>query len=163
MYPPQALYQRRADEPLFNSSWFYTFRNQEHPDEYLSAGTNEDLSGRVSMTGEYASANWQIFSQSGLYFIRNYERGASKQLGFTAASNTAPLLYGKNGSIGQQWQITKVGDLYRFENALSDVGAVLAVEAGTASPGMKSGTRGGLWNVTMNPRYNTRTLWRGLD
>ena len=92
MLATQSRRARRAEESLFDPKNFYTFINPTIPDWTLSSGINQRMNGDINMTkcNTYSSENWQLFYQSGRYFIRNYDYAASWQLGLTKDSKIVP-------------------------------------------------------------------------
>ena len=152
---------RRDDAPSFDSKMFYTLRNPNAPTGSLSSGIYTDTNGAINMTldGSLSSENWQLFFQSGRYFIRNYDYGAKWQLGITEESRSIPKLYERSGSVSQQWRLLKVGDGWHLVNELWGEGTVFALPRGWLVPAMRSEMDGATWNITSNPRYVKGSLW----
>jgi hypothetical protein len=145
---------RRDGTPAFDSKMFYTLRNANAPKNALSAGIYTDTNGAINMTGfgAYSSENWQLFFQSGRYFIRNYDYGANWQLGITEESRSIPKLYKRSGSISQQWTINSVAGGWELVNGLWGEGTVFALPKDWLIPAMRSEKDGEAWNITSNPR-----------
>jgi hypothetical protein len=145
---------RRDDAPAFDPKMFYTLSPFAQPKSSLSAGISPSPNGAVNVTalGAYSSENWQLFSQSGRYFIRNYDYGATWQLGVTDDNRSVPKLYPRSGSINQQWTLNTVDGGFELSNGLWGSGAVFAFPSGSSLPAMRSEPGGGVWNITSNPR-----------
>jgi hypothetical protein len=67
---------------------------------------------QMTQWGAYSSENWQLFFDSGIYFIRNYDYGADWQLGVTEdnRSDSEPSLLNSSGALGMQWNLSQWGD-----------------------------------------------------
>ncbi|KAF2203141.1 hypothetical protein GQ43DRAFT_282689 [Delitschia confertaspora ATCC 74209] len=116
--------------PPFDSKAFYTLHNTLSPHKTISSGLNRSTNGTINTTTEetYSSSeNWQLFYQSGRYFLHNYDYGPEFQLGVTKDSWTVPRLIPRSGALGQQWNIErwddgeeegKGGSVWRLTNAL---------------------------------------------
>jgi hypothetical protein len=145
---------QRDDAPAFDSKMFYTFSPVTLPQYSLSAGIFTTTNGAINLTalGGLSSENWQLFSQSGRYFIRNYDYGAKWQLGLTDDSRSVPKLYPRSGSINQQWTLNMVDGGWELVNGLWGTGTVLSLPQGWPIPAMRSEPGGGVWNITSNPR-----------
>jgi hypothetical protein len=146
---------RRQDAPSFDSTMYYTLNNLVLPKFTLSAGisgggTNALIN--VTTYSDYSSENWQLFSQSGHYFIRNFDYGAKWQLGLTEGDKNIPKLYPRSGGIAQQWTLNKVDGGWEIGNGLLGPGVLLAMPNGWSVPSMRSGNDGTVWNITSNPR-----------
>lgn len=146
---------RRDEAPAFDPKLFYTFSNPTAPQKSLSAGMARDSKGATKMTdfGSLSSENWQIFFQSGRYFIRNYDYGASMQLGLTDDNKNVPKLYPRSGSLSQQWTVSQVNGGWQLVNGLLGPGRELTLPSGWDAPGMINDDSGMVWNITGNPRY----------
>ncbi|KAF1841720.1 uncharacterized protein K460DRAFT_171952 [Cucurbitaria berberidis CBS 394.84] len=143
-----------SSTPDFDSKTFYTFSNPSLTNYSLSAGIFLDTNGAINMTtsGAYSSENWQIYSQGGRYFIRNYDYGPEFQLGLTAQSRGIPMLYRRSGGLGQQWSIMKKDDGWEFTNGLLGNGTGMAVPLqGFVGIAMQASSRGRTWKITQNP------------
>jgi hypothetical protein len=147
-------YSRRDEASAFDSKMFYTFNNPTLSQYSLSAGIYTDTNGAINMTaaGGLSSENWQLFFQSGRYFIRNYDYGAKWQLGLTDDSRSVPKLYPRSGSTSQQWTISKVDGGWEMVNGLWGKGTVFALPKDWPIPAMRSEAEGSAWNITANPR-----------
>jgi hypothetical protein len=150
------LPHRRDDAPpSFDPKNYYTLSNPTQPDLSLSAGTNQDSNGAISMTpfSKRTSENWQIFTQSGRYFIRNFDYGSKSQLGATKDALDKPKLLPSDGTVGQQWTIVKVEGGWQLSNGLWRNSTALALGTGWTSPGsLASGEGGGVWGIDINIR-----------
>ena len=138
--------------PDFDSQSFYTIHNSAAPDRTLSAGYKW-TNGSVTM-GKYttlSSENWQLYFQEGCYFIRNRDY-PSLQLGLTQNDRTVPVLMQKNGSIGQQWGISKTSGGWYFMNRLLGNGSYLALTATNKALAMSPSEQGSVWDIMSNPR-----------
>ncbi|KAH8698103.1 hypothetical protein GQ44DRAFT_694239 [Phaeosphaeriaceae sp. PMI808] len=151
MLATRSRYARRDDKSDFDPKRFYRFGNSILANNTLSAGAFADSKGVVSMaqTGSFSSENWQIFSQSGRYFIRNYDFGAKMQLGMSE-DNINVKMYLRNGSLQQQWLINKVDGGWELVNGLLGPGTTLILPSGWKAPVMRSDNQGGVWNITEN-------------
>lgn len=151
----QLLHQRRRDAPpTFNSTMYYKLSNVNRPGAVLSAGVFQDTQGALNMTlssDTLTSENWQLFYQSGRYFIRNFDYGAGYQLGLTSNSESWPRLYPRNGKVEQQWSIQPVDGGYELVNGLWGNGTSLNIPKTWLMPAMNSDTSGRAWNITANP------------
>lgn len=145
---------RRDDSPAFDSRMFYTLNNLNLPRYTLSAGMYTESNGAINLTdyGSLSSENWQLFFQSGRYFIRNYDYGAKWQLGLTEDSRTVPKLYPRSGSISQQWTLNKVNGGWEMVNELWGAGTAFALPRNWPMAAMRSEPDGTVWNITSNPR-----------
>jgi len=145
---------RRDDAPAFKPKEYYTIRNPNSATNSLSAGFQMDTNGGIRMVSfnTTSSENWQLFFQSGRYFIRNWDYGARWQLGLTEESRSIPKMYPRNGSLSQQWRISRSGDGWRLVNELWGDGTVFAQPVGWEVPAMRSEMDGATWNITVNPR-----------
>jgi hypothetical protein len=151
---------RRQEASSFDPRMYYTLNNLVLPLFTLSAGyadpsseSASDFSLRkinVTAYGTYSSENWQLFPQSGRYFIRNYDAGSVYQLGIEGRDSTGPQLLPRSGSISQQWTLTEVNGGWEMRNELLGSGSVLAMPRGWSIPVMNSGTDGAVWNITSN-------------
>ncbi|OAL05798.1 hypothetical protein IQ06DRAFT_289884 [Phaeosphaeriaceae sp. SRC1lsM3a] len=146
-------HDRRDDSSAFNSREFYLLQNYNMPGYGLGAGVYTNSNGEVKF-GEamsLSSENWQLFFQSGRYFIRNWDYGANWQLGLTEDSRSIPRLYPRSGSVGQQWTLNKVNGGYEMINGLWGPGTTFALPQGWPMAAMRSEADGAVWNITNNP------------
>ena len=120
----------------------------------MSTGLQYTVATSVNMTQAQtftSSENWQIYSQSGRYFIRNYDAGSQVQLGLTTTSRTVPQLLPRSGDLGQQWFLTLRQDgTWRVSNALVGNQTSLGVSTGNTVPGMDTNENDGHWNIGIN-------------
>jgi hypothetical protein len=113
----------------------------------------------VAMTpaGQHGSENWQLFLQSGRYFIRNHDYGAQLQLGLAEDNLSTLMLYPRSGSVSQQWVIDPVPGGWRLSNGIYGTATVLSLPSGGSTvPGMQREGAGETWNIISNPRYAIR-------
>lgn len=145
---------RRDDSPAFDPRSFYTVNNLNLPGQSLGAGISKDTVGDVDIRAYNTSSseNWQFFFQSGRYFIRNWDYGSELQLGVTAESQSTPRLYPRNGTLSQQWTLTKIDGDWQMTNGLLGEGLKYALQKNWAVPAMRSEADGTVWNITINPR-----------
>ena len=141
------------DSP-FDSTQYYRFFNDVSPGNTISSGNSEDTDGQISMTPEQSttsSENWQLFSQSGIYFIRNHDYGPHYQLGVSDANRSVPSLMSRSIDPGQQWLLTQRSDgSWRVANVLLGNSSSLALTVGNDVPGMQPSDSGGHWDVQIN-------------
>jgi hypothetical protein len=149
---------RRDSTSSFDPKMYYSLSNPSLSGSALSFGPVNGTAKPVVMTDfkKFGTENWQLFFQSGRYFIRNRDYGAGWQLGFTGAEvkPSVPKLYPRNGSISQQWTIDQVAGGWRLGNVLMGADMVFALPNGWAVPAMRSAndTDGGLWNIGQNTK-----------
>jgi hypothetical protein len=152
---------RRDDAPAFDPKMFYRLTPNTRPKDTLSAGTFTDSKsygnqGVVSMntTAASSSENWQIYYQSGRYFIRNYDWTPDWQLGLSDDSIDTPKMYYASGKMSQQWTINKVDGGWALMNGLSVDGSFLSSPSDlpNGGPVMKRESSGQVWNITANLR-----------
>jgi hypothetical protein len=146
---------RRQDTSSFDSKMFYTLNNLALPGYTLNAGwTDGNPQALVNVTKyrDYSSENWQLFYQSGRYFIRNYDYGAGWQLGLADGDKNAPKMYARSGSVAQQWTVKQVDGGWEIGNELLGSNSVLGMPKGWSLPAMRTGEKdGAVWNITSNP------------
>lgn len=144
----------RDDSPDFDSREFYTIKIPNIPGGGLNAGNSKDTNGgvRLDKVSKTSSENWQLFFQSGRYFIRNYDYGPRYQLGVTEEDRTSPRLYRTSGSVTQQWTLSKVNGGWEIGNELWGAGARYTLPPDSAQPLMRMETDGSPWNITINFR-----------
>jgi hypothetical protein len=134
----------------FNAKNYYRFFNSIYPNNTISAGLFYAVNGPINMTTSEtfsSTENWQIFYQSGLYFIRNYQAGAAIQLGLTADDLSVPRLLNSSGDLGQQWKLNQWSDgTWRMTNMLVSNSSSLGIARGGATvPAMDSSDADGHW------------------
>lgn len=139
----------------FNPRFYYRFFNDELDGTTMAVGQSPTVNTTVNMTTEQvttSSENWQIFSQSDVYFIRNYQGGAELQLGLTSDSPTLPRLLNRSGALGQQWALNKWDDgTWRMTNMLVGNSTALGIAgAGDTQPAMDSSEGDEHWNISIN-------------
>jgi hypothetical protein len=144
---------RRADSPLFDNGNYFTFHNTIDSANSLSSGQLQNTKGNISMTtsGARSSENWQLYYQQGRYFIRNYDYLGTWQLGLTEDSKVVPKLLPRDGSLGQQWTLTKQDDgNFRFINGLLGNDSALGLVTGNTVPAMQIAGKGTGWTILPN-------------
>ncbi|KAH4041739.1 hypothetical protein HBI09_003890 [Parastagonospora nodorum] len=101
---------RRSDATHFEPGVYYTLSNTNLSGMALSFGSSVPGNETIVMTRykQVGSENWQLFFQSGRYYIRNRDYGAGWQLGFESGKETSPKMYARSGSVSQQWTIDLV-------------------------------------------------------
>jgi hypothetical protein len=138
----------------FNSKNYYRFFNSVYPNHTISEGLIYSVNGSVNMTiSETFSSteNWQLFYQSGLYFIRNYQSGSALQLGLTADDLSVPRLLNSSGDLGQQWKLNQFSDgTYRITNGLLSNSSSLGIGPGDTVPAMDTSDGDGHWDISIN-------------
>lgn len=145
---------RRDDSPDFDAQEFYTIKIPNNPGGGLNAGNSKNTNGgvRLEQVSKTSSENWQLYFQSGRYFIRNYDYGPRYQLGVTEEDRLSPRLYRTSGSISQQWTLHQVSGGWEMGNELWGTGARFALPPDSATPSMRQETDGSPWNITINFR-----------
>lgn len=145
---------RRDDSPDFDSREFYTIKIPNIPRGSLNAGNSKDTNGDIKLDqiSTTSSENWQLFFQSGRYFIRNYDYGPRYQLGLTEEDRVFPRLYRTSGSVRQQWTLNKVNGGWEMGNELWETGARFALAPDSPKPFVRTETDGSPWNITINFR-----------
>jgi hypothetical protein len=141
--------------PPFITNQYYRFFNSIYPNNTISAGLVYTVNGPVNMTKSEtfsSTENWQIFDQSGIYFIRNYQSGAALQLGLTADNLVVPRLLNSSGDLGQQWKFNQRPDgTYRVTNGLVSDSSSLGIAPGGATvPAMDTSDADGHWDISIN-------------
>lgn len=138
------------------SQWYRLSNDRTGVNRTLSLGYYPDSAtpGAPGMTvaGSYSSENWQLFFQSGLYFIRNYDWGADWQLGVTANELSIPTMLQAGGLLGMQWNVTEWSDgTFKLTNMLLGSNTpVFGVGAGSTIPTMNENEQGAHWAMDIN-------------
>jgi hypothetical protein len=143
--------------PPFDPTVYYRFANVKYTSVTLSTGF-KDSSPNLTFTpaGSRSSENWQLYFQAGRYLIRNYDYGASAQLGLSDAARSVPRLLAPSGALGQQWLLDQYEDgSWRVSNGLvgnvSVLGVSDALVTSEIGPGMMPSPDGSdRWLVTVN-------------
>jgi hypothetical protein len=138
----------------FDSTRWYRFSNTETgPNITLSSGIDQSTNGAINMTiiQSYSSSeNWQLFFQSGIYFIRNYDY-STMQLGVSVSDTSLPSLMNPTGDLGQQWTISQRSDgNWKIQNELLGNVSTFGISAGNTVPGMEPSDTGSEWNISIN-------------
>lgn len=144
----------------FNVKNYYRFFNSISPNNTISAGVVYNINDPINMTIQEtfsSTENWQLFYQSGVYFIRNYQSGADLQLGLTENDLTTPRLLLSSGALGQQWQITARSDnTWRITNGLvSNLSSLGIAPGGATVPAMDTDDTDGHWRIGINQSAGT--------
>lgn len=146
---------------LFNSKNYYRLFNANYPNNTISAGVYFKADVPINMTQSEtfsSTENWQIFAQSGIYFIRNYQAGADLQLGLTTDELSVPRLLNSTGGLGQQWTIAPRTDgTFRITNGLVANSSSLGVVKGITVPAMDTSDADGHWDISINVSAGTIT------
>ncbi|OAL47415.1 hypothetical protein IQ07DRAFT_646365 [Pyrenochaeta sp. DS3sAY3a] len=144
--------------PPFDPTVYYRFANVKYTTVTLSTGF-KDSSPNLTFTpaGSRSSENWQLYFQAGRYLIRNYDYGASAQLGLSDSARSVPaLLAPPSGALGQQWLLDQYEDgSWRVSNGLVGNASVLGVSDALVTteiwPAMMPSPDGSdRWIVTVN-------------
>lgn len=139
-----------------SSQWYRLSNDRTGVNRTLSLGYYPDSAtpGAPDMTvaGSYSSENWQLFFQSGLYFIRNYDWGADWQLGVTANERSIPTMLQAGGLLGMQWNVTEWSDgAFKLTNMLLGSNTPLfGVGSGSTIPSMNENEQGAHWAMDIN-------------
>ena len=139
----------------FDKTYFYILNSTALSGYTLSAGQAQDTKGNLGMTANAfsSSENWQLLSQGGRYFIRNFDYGAGFQLGLSETDRSTPKLYKTSGSILQQWSILQFEGGYQLVNGLLGNGTTLNLRTSAGIPPiMQASSPGTTWTITRNPR-----------
>jgi hypothetical protein len=153
------LHSPRDDTPAFDPRMFYTLQLASTPTYTLNTrafqGTSHAPEFMLQRT--QASENWQLFYQSGHYFIRNFDFGPQWQLGFAEGESSprTPLLLPQSGGIAQQWTLNKVDGGWEIANELAGNGSRYALEGTGKVPSMlQTGYEksDAIWSIVANPR-----------
>ncbi|KAF2007471.1 hypothetical protein P154DRAFT_119876 [Amniculicola lignicola CBS 123094] len=153
MSPQQGI--RQTTLPL-NPDAFYLFYNDKLPGFRMSLGVTTYVPGPFNMTTEGSSSeNWQLYSQGGRFFIRNYDQRAIYQLGLDEASAQIPTMLRRSGALGQQWSIIPIDEgadkgKWRLTNGMLGNETMLAVGSAGTFPQMSSSTEGSAWEIRLN-------------
>ncbi|PVH97636.1 hypothetical protein DM02DRAFT_77588 [Periconia macrospinosa] len=143
----------RRDNSAFDFH-FFRFFNSASPNNTMSSGLGKNAAGVLNMTIQevYSSSeNWILYFQSGVYFIRNYDYGGDLQIGVDSKTATQPRLLKRNGTLGQQWTLTKAedGKSWLLTNGLLGKDLFLGLDG--AKPVMTADkTKGTVWGIEMN-------------
>jgi hypothetical protein len=152
---------RRNGPSEFDPNMFYTLRPLSSPQLSLSSSSSQEskasgLSGTINIIkfNTSSSENWQIFYQSGRYFIRNYDWNPSWQLCLSEDKGSRPKMDVTSGSIGHQWSVNKVDGGWTLMNGLLGNTSSLSLSAQGPAWGaiMGSDSKYQVWNITANPR-----------
>ena len=141
----------------FNPTYYYRLSNS-------ITGANLTLSlGNVTSQGSlpsspqmgpiqtYSTENWQLFHDSGLYFIRSYAYGSSYQLGVNSSNVAVPQMLPTGPGLGMQWNLTKgLWSTYVFTNMLVGQGNTLDLTTDNKSIIMNTDGTGSGWVIDIN-------------
>jgi hypothetical protein len=152
---------RRDGAPEFDPEMFYRLNPRNAAKYTLSAGMYQNaqtngLGSAITVTNinTTSSENWQIYYQSGRYFIRNYDWSPAWQLGLSDDDKNVPKMYYASGNISQQWSVTKVDGGYTLVNGLSGNVASLSPPSNGPTGGAIMGSNLGdqVWTISDNLR-----------
>lgn len=109
----------------------------------------------ISQAGTYSSENWQIFPDSGIYFLRNHDWGDVYQLGVSDSNLFVPQMLVTGNDLAMQWNITQESGntgTWLIRNQLLNQADVLGVDidANKTSPFMNTDLSGGQWIIDIN-------------
>lgn len=137
----------------FDSKGYYCLSNDKYPGNWLSSGSQRNVNGEINMTTQLtlSSQNWQLYYQSGRYFIRNYDYLGDWQLGLDENEMSIPRLMRRSGALGQQWVLARDGDQWTFANAMLGNRSWLAMMEGNTVPAMQPSPVGHKWVILTNP------------
>jgi hypothetical protein len=136
-----------------STAWYRLSNDNTGENKTISLGYSSDTPAALNMTqaGSFSSENWQIFFQSGLYFIRNYDYGADWQLGVTDNDRSIPRMLPSSGLLGMEWNISQWQDgTWKFTNELLGNVLLFGVGADSTVPAMNANGRGAHWTVDIN-------------
>ncbi|KAJ5913944.1 hypothetical protein N7504_002827 [Penicillium tannophilum] len=140
----------------FDSTYYYRFSNPAVGDNVtLAVGESNDPPNTPALDAirNFTSENWQILYDEGIYFIRNYDYGATYQLGLTADERTTPQLLATGAGIGMQWNLSKGDDGWFMYNMLLGTDNMLGVDMSALNhtiPVMNTDTTGAQWSIDIN-------------
>ncbi|KAJ5785277.1 uncharacterized protein N7503_010489 [Penicillium pulvis] len=140
----------------FDSTYYYRFSNTAVGDnETLAVGEANDPPNTPALDAirSFTSENWQIFYDKGIYFIRNWDYGATYQLGLTADERTTPQLLATGAGIGMQWNLTKGDNGWFMYNMLLGTDNMLGLDMSALNhtiPVMNTDTTGAQWSIDIN-------------
>jgi hypothetical protein len=131
---------------FFDSKAWYRLSNDNNgANMSLSLGLSGDTPAAPNMdqAGAFSSENWQLFFQSGVYFLRNYDYGADWQLGVTQSDLSIPRMLRSSGVLGMQWAITQWPDgTLKLTNELLGGVPMFGVGADSTVPAMNANQKG---------------------
>ncbi|KAJ5650480.1 uncharacterized protein N7484_004203 [Penicillium longicatenatum] len=140
----------------FDSTYYYRFSNTAlGVNMTLAVGeTNDPPNAPVlNLIRSFSSENWQIFYDQGIYFIRNWNYGATYQLGLTADERITPQLLATGPDLGMQWNLTMGEDGWIMYNMLLATDNMLGVDMSALNhtiPVMNTDTTGAQWSIDIN-------------
>ncbi|RFU32458.1 hypothetical protein B7463_g3849, partial [Scytalidium lignicola] len=148
-----------SDGNPFDPTQYYRFFNSIVGTNFtLAIGDNSTSPSDPSLTAVLAfpSENWQLFFDSGVYFIRNYDYGSKYQMGVTEGNHSVPVMLPAGGGLGMQWNITKgtedVGS-WVLRNRLLDQVNVFGIDPQAESKNMvvmNTDQKGAQWIIDIN-------------
>jgi hypothetical protein len=143
----------------FDPTVYYRLSNNV-PDEPLTLSLNlrtlPPSPLQMTPAGAYSSENWQLFEDSGLYFIRNYDFGSDYQLGVAEDDRSVPRMLNSSGALGMQWKLSPWGDgTWALRNGLLGDLSLFAVSLSgeyndIAVPAMNLDQRSAHWTADIN-------------
>lgn len=143
-----------STSPFDSTRWYRFFNTAAGPNFTLSSGISHDPNDPINMTTvsvSGSSENWQLFFQSGIYFIRNFDYNIM-QLGLSASDSSVPHLMYPAGDLGQQWTISQWPDgNWKIQNEMLGSLPILGLSPGNTIPAMDPSGTGSHWNISINP------------
>lgn len=147
--------------PFDSTRWYRFFNTDTGSNLTISSGQDQDTNGAINMTTAEtfsSSENWQLFFQSGIFFIRNYDYN-TEQLGISSSSSSNPALTNPSGDLSQQWNLTQWSDgTWKVQNLMLGNAQILGLSPDNTVPSMEPSDVGGHWNISENPSAGQITL-----
>ncbi|RFU30396.1 hypothetical protein B7463_g5949, partial [Scytalidium lignicola] len=141
---------------LFDTAHYYRFFNTLDGSNFtLTLGVKTDPPSPPTISPiRHTSENWQVFFDSGVYFIRNYDWGSQYQLGLPDNNSFVPQMLPTGVDLGMQWIITNTENgTWVLRNQLLSQADVLGVDPNAVDktlPIMNTDPDGGQWLVDLN-------------
>lgn len=111
----------------------------------------------LTPSGYFSTENWQLFYDTGVYYIRNHDYASQYQLGLSSSDQSTPSMMHTGSGLGMQWNITTVaGDdgVWEMKNLFIGQSNVLALGSGVLNakvPVMNTDPTDGKWIIGINP------------
>jgi len=139
-----------SKSPL-DDTYYYRFFNNVDQNNTMSSGASRPKYINMTAQGSLSSENWQLFPQSGRYFLRNYDYGGEWQLGLTTQSLIIPSMLPRSGDLGQQWILNQWSDgTWSLKNELAGNDSFLSLTYAATVPAMDTNSDGSHWNIEIN-------------
>lgn len=121
----------------------------------LAVGEANDPTNTPSLVAirSFTSENWQIFHDEGVYFIRNWDYGATYQLGLTPDERATPQLLATGDNVGMRWNLTMGDDGWVMYNMLLGTDNMLGVDMSALNHTMlvmNTDPTGAQWSIDIN-------------